>query len=144
MSLLVEILASLLLVLGAGFALVGAIGLVKLDNPMSRLHAPTKASTLGVGSLLMGSMLAALHRGDPSVSEILILGFLFLTAPVIGHFLAKSNIHHRRDIETLPDAPQDETWGVLMATDVAQRDEPIMPDRERPATPAEHEAAAGG
>lgn len=127
MNIVFEFIVAVLIVVGSGFALVGSIGLVKLGDPFSRLHAPTKASTLGVGALLAASVLHALFSGEPSLHELLILGFLFVTAPVAAHFIAKSNIHHRRAIETLPDPGEDKTWAVLAADDVAQRDEPKMP-----------------
>ncbi|MEL6702423.1 MAG: monovalent cation/H(+) antiporter subunit G, partial [Pseudomonadota bacterium] len=43
------------LLIGAGFILVGTIGLVKLADPMTRLHAPTKVGTVGVGAILLAS-----------------------------------------------------------------------------------------
>lgn len=55
-----EILLSVLLLIGSGlFALVGALGLLRFPDFYMRLHAPTKATTLGVGGLLLASMGAA-------------------------------------------------------------------------------------
>jgi len=85
-----EIIISALLVIGAFFILVGSIGLMKLDNSMSRLHAPTKASTLGVGSLLLASIVYAFAAGDGSLHEILVMAFLFVTAPISCNFIAKT------------------------------------------------------
>lgn len=67
-SLLVWLL-SLLLLAGSFFMLAGAIGLVRFPDFYMRLHAPTKASTLGVGSILLASMGASafdlhLHAAD--------------------------------------------------------------------------------
>lgn len=45
------------LVMAGIFGFVGSFGLLKLNDPMSRLHAPTKATTLGVGGVLLASML---------------------------------------------------------------------------------------
>ena len=59
-----DILTALFLVTGGIFGLVGSVGLMKLPTPMARLHAPTKATTLGIGSLLIASMLYfLLERG---------------------------------------------------------------------------------
>ena len=89
---------------------MGSYGLVKLDKPMSRLHAPTKASTLGVGSVLLASMIHALARGETSLHELLILGFLFVTAPVSANFIAKVTIHRGRITEELPSPGEDKIW----------------------------------
>jgi len=82
MSPVAEILVSAALVIGGFFTLVGGYGLLKLNNPMSRLHAPTKAGTLGVGSILAASTIYAFARGEGSLHELLIMAFLFVTAPV--------------------------------------------------------------
>ena len=85
-----EIAIALLAVVGAGFALVGSWGLAKLSNFAMRLHGPTKATTLGVGCLLIASMLWFGLSGTASLHELLITLFLFLTAPVSAHLLIKS------------------------------------------------------
>jgi multicomponent K+:H+ antiporter subunit G len=85
-----EIVIALLAVLGAGFTLVGSWGLAKLSNFAMRLHGPTKASTLGVGCVLIASMLWFGLAGTPSLHELLITLFLFFTAPVSAHLLIKA------------------------------------------------------
>jgi|TARA_R110002012_G_scaffold66408_5_gene173479 multicomponent K+:H+ antiporter subunit G len=105
-----EIIISALLVIGAFFILVGSIGLMKLDNSMSRLHAPTKASTLGVGSLLLASIVYAFAAGDGSLHEILVMAFLFVTAPISCNFIAKANMHRLRGKPDLPPPPPDHVW----------------------------------
>ncbi|MEM7544216.1 MAG: Na+/H+ antiporter subunit G [Pseudomonadota bacterium] len=107
---ILEILTVIFLIIGAAFILVGSIGLLKLNNPMSRLHAPTKASTLGVGSLLMASMLNSFAIGEGSLHEVLVLAFLFVTAPITGNFIAKVNLHRKRGEADLPPPPQEEIW----------------------------------
>ncbi len=72
-----ELVISLLLVIGGVFGLVGSLGLLKLRQPMQRLHAPTKATTIGVGAALLASVIyAATVKGDPSWQELLIRGRL--------------------------------------------------------------------
>lgn len=89
-----DLLVAVFAVIGAIFGLIGSFGLLKLKEPMSRLHAPTKATTLGVGGVLVASMIAALiDRGVLSTHELLITIFLFLTAPVTAHFIAKTHLH---------------------------------------------------
>lgn len=94
MSDAVEIIVSVSLVVGAFFALVGSIGLFRLPDFFSRLHGPTKATTLGVGGVLVASAVyTTASGGGVSVHELLILGFLFMTAPVSAHMLAKAALH---------------------------------------------------
>lgn len=94
----IESLVALLIVAGALFALIGSFGLIKLPDLMTRLHAPTKATTLGVGCLLIASLIAAAAFGDsPSLHELLITLFLLLTAPVTALFIAKAYLHRHRD-----------------------------------------------
>ena len=101
----VELIASLLMIAGGGFALVGAIGLVRLRDLYMRLHAPTKASTLGVGGALLASMLVFGWSGQRVViHELLITAFVFLTAPIAAHLLVKSALE--REPLRRPPVPQ--------------------------------------
>lgn len=109
------IFVGLLLLIGAGFALVGAIGLIKLPDSMTRLHAPTKVGTIGIGALLLASMVNAWVHHDGSMHEILVMAFLFVTAPISANFMAKVNIH-RGACDTPPKPPRDDTWSTLSAT----------------------------
>ena len=103
MELWQDILVAIFAVIGAIFGLIGSFGLLKLKEAMSRLHAPTKATTLGVGGVLVASMIAALiDRGVLSMHELLITIFLFLTAPVTAHFIAKTHLHQNIPREDLP------------------------------------------
>jgi multicomponent K+:H+ antiporter subunit G len=90
-----EILISLFLLIGAAFALIGAIGLATLPDFFTRLHGPTKATTLGVGGMLFASSIHFTHQGNVSLHEILIILFLFLTAPVSAHLMMKAALHLR-------------------------------------------------
>lgn len=92
----IEVLVSLLLLVGSLFALVGAIGLYRLPDFFTRLHGPTKATTLGVGGIAMAS-LVFFSAGDQGLSlhELLITLFLFITAPVSAHMLSKAAMQQR-------------------------------------------------
>lgn len=103
---------ALCLLVGAGFTLVGSIGLLKFNDSMTRLHAPTKVGTVGVGALLLASVLYSFTFEEGSYHELLIMGFLFVTAPISANFIAKVNIH-RRSCETPPPPPEDDTWSTL-------------------------------
>ena len=91
---LAESLISIALLIGAFFILVGSIGLLRLRDFYSRLHAPTKATTLGLGAILIASMVYfGVVRGTPSLHELLITLFLFMSAPVSAYLLAKAALH---------------------------------------------------
>lgn len=92
-----ELLASALIVLGASFALIGSWGLVRLPSLMERLHGPTKASTLGLGGMLVGSVVFfQLVEGEWTTHELLVSLFLFVTAPIAANMIAKVHIHQLR------------------------------------------------
>ena len=86
---------SFCLIVGGFFTLVGSIGLVRLPDCLMRLHAPTKATTLGVGGVLAASLLDSLDHGHFVVHEVLIVLFLFVTAPVSALMLARAAIRLR-------------------------------------------------
>lgn len=91
MSFAVELLISLFLLVGAAFALVGSWGLAKLPDFYMRLHGPSKASTLGVGGMLIASMIYFwASEGQPTMHELLITLFLFISTPVSAHLVAKA------------------------------------------------------
>ena len=103
-----DALLAALLLAGAFFALVGSWGLVKLSGFLRRLHGPTKATTLGVGAvLIVSSAWFTFTRGSPSVHELLITLFLFLTAPVSAHLLVKAAM--ARDPSLRPEPPLTQT-----------------------------------
>lgn len=90
---IVEWTAAALIVIGAFFLLVGAIGMVRLPDFYMRLHAPTKSSTLGVGGVLLASLLLGWSQGRFGVAELLITLFVFVTAPVSANLLAQAALH---------------------------------------------------
>jgi len=103
-----EILLSVLVLAGAFFTLVGSLGLWRLRDFYTRLHGPTKASTLGVGCLLVASATFFSLSGDGmSLREILVTLFLFITAPISAHLLAKAALHRR--LRSLVPPPEDGT-----------------------------------
>ncbi len=79
--------------------LVGSWGLAKLPDFYTRLHAPTKASTLGMGATLLGSLVwFSVQEESLHIHELVISIFLFLTAPVSAYMMGKAAIHRRRPI----------------------------------------------
>lgn len=93
---LLDYVLAFLILVGAAFTLIGSLGLARLRDFYTRLHGPTKATTLGVGSLLIASALYFSTRGDGmSLHEVLVTLFLFITAPVSAHLLAKAALHQQ-------------------------------------------------
>jgi multicomponent K+:H+ antiporter subunit G len=104
---IVETAVSLLLVIGGLFGLIGAFGLLKLRAPMQRLHAPTKATTLGVGATLLASAVLA---GGAAWHEAMVALFLFLTAPLTALYLAKVHLHGTVDRNEVPATGTGTDW----------------------------------
>ncbi len=93
---LLEMLVSLMVLAGAGFTLVGSIGLLRLEDVFQRMHAPTKATTLGVGLVLAASVLSTwTAQRELSLNELLIALLLFVTAPVSAYLVARVALHRR-------------------------------------------------
>lgn len=84
-----EVLSAALLLLGASFMLLAAVGIIRLPDLYSRLHATTKPATLGIGFMLLA---VAVHFGELGVATRAVAGiiFFFLTVPVSGHMLGRA------------------------------------------------------
>ena len=95
MQFTMEIIVSIFLVFGAFFMLVGSIGMVRLPDLFMRLHAPTKSSTLGLGSFLIASMIFFAFQGRFGFAELLITLLAFITAPVSANLIAQAALHLR-------------------------------------------------
>jgi multicomponent Na+:H+ antiporter subunit G len=93
MSLALESLAGLCLLVGGGFALVAGIGLVRLPEVFTRMHASTKAGTLGV-SLIAAAL--ALTTADVAVASKAIgcAVFLLATGPIGAHLIGRAAAGH--------------------------------------------------
>lgn len=112
---MLEGLVCFLLLVGGTFLFVGSLGLIRLPDFYTRLHAPTKATTLGIGSVLIASMIyMSAGKGTPSVHELMITLFLFMTAPIAAHMMAKAALHLR--VNPLPS-----TRNAKLADDARQR-----------------------
>lgn len=98
---------SFLILTGAVFTFIGSLGLARLRDFYTRLHGPTKATTLGVGCLLIASAIYFSTRGTGvSLHEVLVTLFLFITAPISAHLLAKAALHLR--LYSLAAVPEEE------------------------------------
>ncbi|MBS9478645.1 monovalent cation/H(+) antiporter subunit G [Ancylobacter radicis] len=100
------LLVSVLVLLGAVIALIGSIGLLRLPDFYSRVHAPSLGATVGAGCLLVGSMICfSVLQGRMLVHELLIALFLTITTPVTLMLLARAALHRDR-VERNGDAPE--------------------------------------
>ena len=103
-----EILISALLIFGGLTAVLGAFGLVRFKSFFTRLHAPTKTSTLGVGGVLLGSMVYLNWISELAViHQVLIAVFVFMTAPISAHQMAKAMLDANPEMRPpLPESGQ--------------------------------------
>lgn len=134
MAFSIELLISALLVVGAFFLLVGSIGLAKLPDMMRRLHGPTKATTLGIGAILIASMINAWAvRGYLSLHELLITLFLFLAAPITAYMIAKAHILVSRETQDeMTPTGTDARWATLCEGDLAEGAAPSTRSQSAP------------
>lgn len=96
MMLFIEIASWILILLGSFFTIVGALGLVRMPEVFTRMHAASVTDTVGVGFLISGM---GLQAGLSLVTlKLLFLMLLFVfTAPVVTHALAQACLHE--DVE---------------------------------------------
>jgi multicomponent Na+:H+ antiporter subunit G len=82
-------LAAALILAGSTFSLTASVGLLRLPDLYTRMHAASKAGTLGSCSVLLA---LAVHADDPAISLRALAGVLFflLTVPISSHLLAKA------------------------------------------------------
>ncbi len=90
-----EFIVAACLLAGSLFVFIGSLGLVRLPDFYCRLHAPSKATTLGLGATLIASSIYFTMRGELSLHELLIVFFVFITTPVSAHLMAKVALHKR-------------------------------------------------
>lgn len=116
------IVVALLILLGAGLALIGSVGLLRLTTFYERVHAPTLGTTLGIGCVLLGSMLFfSVLQTRLVLHEILIAVLMVVTTPVTLMLLARAAIYRDRieGDEAVP--PPLRLSGIKPATTAARR-----------------------
>lgn len=109
-----EILASFLLLTGSVVSLLSAIGVFRFPDVYNRSHAAAKSSALGVLCILLGTFLYfGLIFGTISVRLLLVILFVFMTAPLSAHLVCRSA--YRSGVHLAGDNPrddlQDADWG---------------------------------
>ncbi len=86
---MIEYLAGVLMLAGGFFCLVAAVGLVRLPDVLTRMHAATKAGTLGAGLLVVAEVVYYQKLGV-SLRAATVIALLFLTAPVAAHLVGRA------------------------------------------------------
>jgi multicomponent Na+:H+ antiporter subunit G len=118
----VEILASAFLISGVAFALLAAVGLQQFDDVFARIHAATKAITLGLLLVVIGTSMLVENRGD--IAKLVLAASLqFITAPVAAHMVGRAA--YRAGTELSPDTVVDELADALR---LRQVEDPSPPD----------------
>jgi len=91
-----ELAAAIVSFAGAVFFFASAVGLWRLPDFYTRLQAPTKAATLGVALLTLGSLLSNLPTGEMTwLEDLLLLVFIFLTVPISTQVLVRAALRQR-------------------------------------------------
>ena len=110
MDAVLQVASAVLLAIGAAFAVIGGIGILRLPNFFARIHGAGITDTMGAGAILLGLMLYA-GASLVTVKLVMILVLLWLTGPTATHALAKAAMmsgispEEPRDEEVEPSIP---------------------------------------
>jgi multicomponent Na+:H+ antiporter subunit G len=94
MSLAIDIASWVLILAGSFFTVVGALGLVRMPDIFTRMHAASVTDTAGAGLLILGMMLQA-GIGLTALKLGILLALFFFTGPVVTHALAQTCLHEK-------------------------------------------------
>ena len=100
---MINILISVFLLLGGFFALIAGIGVLRLPDVLTRMHASTKAGILGSSLILIGGAIY-LQEVEITVRVIAIILFLMLTSPIGAHMIGRASV---RDLQSKKDIVKD-------------------------------------
>lgn len=99
MPVFIEYSVAALILLSGLFTLAGSIGLLKLPDLFTRLHAPTLSVTLGVGFLIVATLIwFSFKEHDLATDELIITLLLIFSAPVSAHMIGKAALHQRVEL----------------------------------------------
>lgn len=86
-----QMIATILILSGGVFAVIGAVGLVRMPDVLIRMHASTKIGTLACGLIVIAT---AVHFGtaDITIRAVAIVLFLLLTAPIAAHMIGRAAV----------------------------------------------------
>ena len=108
---ILEIVGSVCIVIGTLFVLTAALGMVRFPDPLMRLHASTKAGTLGVAFTAAGLMCYYPRLSIVARGSVLVV-FLLLTAPVAAHMIGRAAYYEADalDVELWEGTVIDQMW----------------------------------
>ena len=107
--LLTEWIPALLVLMGASFMLLAAVGVLRLPDVWMRMHASTKSATFGIGCMALAVAASHLHDLGVVMRSIIIIGFIFQTAPVAAHMIGRAA--YRMGVEPWRGTLRDELKG---------------------------------
>ncbi|MEL7215310.1 MAG: monovalent cation/H(+) antiporter subunit G [Pseudomonadota bacterium] len=93
---MIEITAGIIILLGGFFAVIAAVGVVKLPDVLTRMHASTKAGTLA-GTLMLIAAAVVFQETSVTVRVIIAILFLFITAPIAAHMIGRAAVKDAED-----------------------------------------------
>ena len=96
MTLTIDVISWLFVLFGSFFAVIGGIGIIRMPEFFSRMHAAGITDTMGAGLIILGLIIYTLHDGPNliSIKLLLILFFSLVVSPSSCHALARSAIVH--------------------------------------------------
>ena len=94
---MIDILAGILCLLGGGFALIAALGILRLPDVLTRMHASTKAGVLA-SALILVALAIQFQDAAVTAKAIATIVFLMLTGPIAAHMLGRSSVEDRRQL----------------------------------------------
>lgn len=92
---MIELFTVTLIVIGSIFLTIGTVGLIRLPDVYNRMHATTKATTLGAASIFLAATTS--FGFGPGMTSLIAILFLFLTAPTGAHLISRAA--HKNDVE---------------------------------------------
>jgi multicomponent Na+:H+ antiporter subunit G len=122
------VVASLLLIIGSLFCLVAAVGMLRLPDTLIRMHAATKAGTLGAGCILAAEAVVADELGT-TMKAVAVIVFLLLTMPVAAHLISRAAYH--RGIRLFDKTWFDDLRDAMAKGELAMSDDPSDSTRRR-------------
>ena len=87
---MIEWITSALVISGAGFMLLAAAGILRMPDIWMRMHCSTKSATLGIGFMQIALAASFLHELGVVMRAVIIIGFIFQTAPVAAHMIGRA------------------------------------------------------
>lgn len=100
-----HILPAILILFGSVFILLAALGLISMPDLLMRMHAATKAGTLGAGFILI-AVAVHFHSAQITIEALLTIAFIFITAPIASHLIARAAYFN--NIKLAPETKIDE------------------------------------